>query len=767
MKFARIAISYIIKYLLGFLLIFVSSAILYAIAEDNIESYIIKQTQMRTEEGIRTIEDTIDKLDLISQMMYQSTGFNGLIYQGDTIPKENILRLQESNNFMKKINSVADYVPYMFTLFQNNNLYLSSSQCSTSFTDYYGKFLSLNPTEGTNGAIGNETTDAIAVKTFLFNATTNKGKFLRLESIRYTDSSKEQFLENALIYLTDGAIQPTKSPHIFCFVLSKDYLTQNILGSELAQNGFLYIRDRKTGDELVCYGRVPEIIQDTLPDAESIIDKTQEYLINITFQNKLDWQIITGIPTSYINQQVEPVQELLMTYLRLGFIAVIILTLYFSLSRYYGFQKVLVSFPKEELELINKSGFNDYKLLTEKVTQLDRTHKSYQQQLNELNRQNQAILLENLITNGIRTPHEQKIFESYFAQEPEFYNIILVRFLQTDLKILEAVTVDMVQFLTKKQLTLLGNVHSGVSDELFLIEQAPYQDANTSNLTAISEEMVSFISEQYEVVLHVGISAVGTGLANINKCYEQAKQIVQAQSLFENENAVKAYTLTDNALNDNPINMEFLNRLYTMLTCGQYSEIVNEMAQIEGRYRRMPYLYEAHKEQVFYSLRNVFYTAVLHLNCKEPQINIPEYNSALQCREMIDAFLQSAAWICKFIQQSKKSNNINLKDNIHRLLLEQYSDPGLSAFAVTQKVGISEKYFYQFWKEQTGETFSTTLLHIRINKAKEYLEQTDYSNEQIAVLTGFATANTFYRNFQKITGVTPKTYRDHYIAGKE
>ena len=523
MKFARIAISYIIKYLLGFLLVFVCSAILFAIAKDTIESYIIKQAQMKTQEGIRTIDETIDKLDLISQMMYQNTGFSKLIYQGETFPKEDILQLQESNSFMKKINSVADYTPYMFTLFQNNNLYLSSSQCSLSFTDYYGKFLSLDLTEIEDTNI--ETTDAMALKTFLFNAAKNKCNFLRLESIRYTDSSKEHVLENALIYLTDGKIEPTMSLHIFCFVLSKEYLSQNILESELAQNGFLYIRNRKTGAELVSYGQVPEIIQDTSPDAETIIDKTPEYLINITFQNKLDWQIVTGIPISYINQQVKPVQQLLMTYLGLGFIAVIVLTLYFSLSRYYGFQKVLFSFPTEELELINRRGFNDYQLLTENVTQLDKTRKTYQLQLKELKRQNQAILLENLITNGIRTPQEQQIFEAYFAKEPEFYNIVLVRFLQSDLKILEAATVNMVQFLAKKQLTLLGNVHSGVSDELFLIQQAPSQDANTSDLTAILEEMVSSISEQYEVVLHIGISAVGTGLANINKCYEQAKQI--------------------------------------------------------------------------------------------------------------------------------------------------------------------------------------------------------------------------------------------------
>ena len=47
-----------------------------------------------------------------------------------------------------------------------------------------------------------------------------------------------------------------------------------------------------------------------------------------------------------------------------------------------------------------------------------------------------------------------------------------------------------------------------------------------------------------------------------------------------------------------------------------------------------------------------------------------------------------------------------------------------------------------------------------LEQAIEYLEKSDISNAQIATLVGFASENTFYRNFQKTTGVTPKTYRD-------
>lgn len=66
MKFARIAVWYMVKYLLGFLLVFVCSVMVFAVAKENIEGYVIEQVEMKTEEGIREVEETIEKVDLIN-----------------------------------------------------------------------------------------------------------------------------------------------------------------------------------------------------------------------------------------------------------------------------------------------------------------------------------------------------------------------------------------------------------------------------------------------------------------------------------------------------------------------------------------------------------------------------------------------------------------------------------------------------------------------------------------------------------------------------
>ena len=91
MKFARVVVAYVIKYMIGFGLIFITSFMVFAVAKDNIEKYIIKQVQTRMETGVQTIEETVDKFDLINRITCQSDSFNRLLYNGMEFPKTDIL----------------------------------------------------------------------------------------------------------------------------------------------------------------------------------------------------------------------------------------------------------------------------------------------------------------------------------------------------------------------------------------------------------------------------------------------------------------------------------------------------------------------------------------------------------------------------------------------------------------------------------------------------------------------------------------------------
>ena len=72
---------------------------------------------------------------------------------------------------------------------------------------------------------------------------------------------------------------------------------------------------------------------------------------------------------------------------------------------------------------------------------------------------------------------------------------------------------------------------------------------------------------------------------------------------------------------------------------------------------------------------------------------------------------------------------------------------------------VSESTIYHLFKKEWGQTPVAFLNSIRINKAIEYLENTNHSVADISQLVGFHSENHFRKIFTKTTGITPLKYR--------
>ncbi|WP_026732489.1 AraC family transcriptional regulator [Fischerella sp. PCC 9605] len=73
---------------------------------------------------------------------------------------------------------------------------------------------------------------------------------------------------------------------------------------------------------------------------------------------------------------------------------------------------------------------------------------------------------------------------------------------------------------------------------------------------------------------------------------------------------------------------------------------------------------------------------------------------------------------------------------------------------------ISQCYFALLFKQSMGVTPWQYVMQQRIERAKDLLKQRDRSIANIAFLCGFSSQSHFTQQFRKLTGVTPKKYRD-------
>ncbi|SDK02965.1 response regulator [Sediminibacillus albus] len=101
------------------------------------------------------------------------------------------------------------------------------------------------------------------------------------------------------------------------------------------------------------------------------------------------------------------------------------------------------------------------------------------------------------------------------------------------------------------------------------------------------------------------------------------------------------------------------------------------------------------------------------------------------------------------------------QDKIERakkFIHDHYHEP-ISLEDVSFRSELSPNYFSNLFKESTGETFIDYLTHIRLLKAKEFLQSNKYSLKEICFMVGYKDPNYFSRVFKKYFSLSPKQYQ--------
>ena len=107
------------------------------------------------------------------------------------------------------------------------------------------------------------------------------------------------------------------------------------------------------------------------------------------------------------------------------------------------------------------------------------------------------------------------------------------------------------------------------------------------------------------------------------------------------------------------------------------------------------------------------------------------------------------------------SSRESFLDQAVRYIDLHYSDE-LSAAEVANACFISESYLSKLFRKKLDTSFSEYLNFIRIEKAKALLKNTDLMIYEIAEKTGFNTDKYFTMVFKKLTGITPRQYKQNH-----
>jgi len=169
---------------------------------------------------------------------------------------------------------------------------------------------------------------------------------------------------------------------------------------------------------------------------------------------------------------------------------------------------------------------------------------------------------------------------------------------------------------------------------------------------------------------------------------------------------------------------------------------------------------DPHPEELFYSILFLLRDAAVSGNMKFPEREncayLPTGTPAANLQRLKDLvndlFRQKSA-----LQLSDKQQ---LCEDMVDYIRQNFSDPTLCLFSLSQQFGVSERYTHNAIQSSTGMNFSNFLLRCRMQEAARLLQQADTPINQVAEQCGYPAISTFYRNFKKYYQMTPADYKD-------
>ena len=258
-----------------------------------------------------------------------------------------------------------------------------------------------------------------------------------------------------------------------------------------------------------------------------------------------------------------------------------------------------------------------------------------------------------------------------------------------------------------------------------------------------------------------GVGDKVDSLLKISQSYSQACAALDYALLSTDKGAVVYYDdLPDSMFQVHSYPLELIESLAFAVKTDKIEDTENLMYQIEYMIRM--------KEFPPYYIRALFFNVVSIFMEKQKKAEEPDQlePAAMRILSQQLSSVQMIEILNELYQMfRKKADAFHTKENewmaqVRLYIGEHYGESTLSLAEVASHIGMSPTWFSTLFKEKSGCNFKEYVDLIRLEKAKELLENSEMKIEKVAERVGYNSSYSFARFFKKHMGVSPKEYRD-------
>lgn len=223
-----------------------------------------------------------------------------------------------------------------------------------------------------------------------------------------------------------------------------------------------------------------------------------------------------------------------------------------------------------------------------------------------------------------------------------------------------------------------------------------------------------------------------------------------------------------------PYDMAISKKMMSQLTAGLQSgseQQVNLALDWFGQiFREIGSMHHLTAINLYHQISNLYIEFIIQYGLMEKlalQIGLYKlysYNQFQSWKELIDYYKKLSAILLQTITFEENGSRERTISQI-KAYIQNNLNRELSLTMIANFVNYNSTYISRLFRQMTGENLFQYIMRMRIDKATEYLTQTNDSIQTIAEKLGFDTSQYFSSVFKKQTGLSPRDYRNRSMDG--
>ncbi len=751
MKKHKIIHRFLISYLLFLLIPIVSSVLIYMSTAEMVESDTIQSNKQFLEDSIEILDKELANVDYSINRLIMNNDVNTFLNtKTPSSGSPDFFKVLRASYEIHSYSINTDFIKELLVYSRANNFIITTERVHTEIENDYNYFFRFG--DFSYEQWNEEILNAYHHYSFL-PATDVSFSGNDLEVIPFIQSvpffSRKHFKGNIMGFIDaeklKSLLNRLNREKMGCVYLfdSNDKLLISIGNTELKTDPLMLLTSGKTS-------------------IENMKIENRKWLISQSTSRIAGFRILSILPSSYIDNKIFYIKRIIFSITFLIILLGILFALYLS---YRNSKPVLelTDIARKQLVNIDFKG-SDLDIIKYGMTNLIRTNRELSEYKKTQIPLSRNSFLERLLNEKSGYSGNIKAMLKYNEIElgDPPYNVVLLNIggygshinddILAEKDLIRIIIIDAI----KKVFPQNGYFLNIDTENIVWV----YQELKTEAVKKRLLELNVVLKQENTMDVLISRGRPQNTIREISTSYREASQGMEYMLTIDKENPICNFDELPERADSFYYTVDLESRLILFIKTGQVCEMSSILDEIFMENFKNRDLSVFMMNQLLKSLFNTLIRInEFFLERNKYPIDL---NSISSISSAIDKFIELKRQFTTLANKTVDLNDTelkNLKDTLLDFIDENYSNPGLNLDILADKFGYKESYLYHFFQDTIDQSFASYLESIRLNKACEYLKESENTIDLIAEQTGYGSSHSFRRAFKRRFDVSPSLYK--------